>query len=551
MIRYIIYYFALLFPWAFYGQSTYLKVTGKNEAETKSIDSVGYVGVFKEHSLILQEVNLLSEKLQKAGFIESAIVSNNKLNDSTFIYRYNLGIKIKQIELYTDAKYQFVLDEKSKSTTIAFAEIEIFLNNAVKKMEQTGYPLAKVFLSDFVKNGDIMRAKLNITTEKKRSINEIVFNGYEKFPAGFKKNLNRMYRKKTFTKNTSDQLYRNLNALRFVKQTKYPEVLFTQDSTKIFVYTEKTKANTFDGFVGFGNEDGAKIIFSGYLDVSLLNILNSGEKMMLNWKSNGKSQRNFTLALELPYVFKSPFALKTQLAIFKQDSTFQNTKTAIDLGYYFNYNTRAYLGYQATESSDINNINTNALSDFNNSFVTGSFEYIDANNEAVLFPEKSNLLVTIGLGKRSSKFQDDNQLFANVSLRHLFYFNAKNCISIKNQSFYLQSNEYIVNELHRFGGINSIRGFTENSLQATALSALITEYCYILSPSIYAHTIVDYGYFQDKTTQLNGNLLGLGFGFGILTKNGLLNIIYANGSSNNQAIKLSNSVVQISLKARF
>ena len=87
-------------------------------------------------------------------------------------------------------------------------------------------------------------------------------------------------------------------------------------------------------------------------------------------------------------------------------------------------------------------------------------------------------------------------------------------------------------------------------MQATFTSSLLTEYCYILSPSIYAHTIIDYGYFQDKTTKLNGNVLGLGVGLAMLTKNGLLHIIYANGSSN-QAIKLSNSVVQISLKAKF
>jgi hypothetical protein len=62
---------------------------------------------------------------------------------------------------------------------------------------------------------------------------------------------------------------------------------------------------------------------------------------------------------------------------------------------------------------------------------------------------------------------------------------------------------------------------------------------------------MDYAYFQDKTTNINGNLLGLGFGFGLLTKNGLFNLVYANGSTKDQAIKLSSSIVQISLKASF
>jgi hypothetical protein len=43
----------------------------------------------------------------------------------------------------------------------------------------------------------------------------------------------------------------------------------------------------------------------------------------------------------------------------------------------------------------------------------------------------------------------------------------------------------------------------------------------------------------------------LGFGFGLLTKNGLFNIVYANGSTGEQAIKLSSSIVHISFKAVF
>jgi hemolysin activation/secretion protein len=105
--------------------------------------------------------------------------------------------------------------------------------------------------------------------------------------------------------------------------------------------------------------------------------------------------------------------------------------------------------------------------------------------------------------------------------------------------------------LYRFGGINSIRGFNENSLQGTVFSSLMTEYRYVLSSNIYVHSIIDYGYYQDQTSKTKDNLLGLGFGFGLLTKNGLFNLIYANGSTKNQAIKLSNSIVHISLKSTF
>ena len=361
----------------------------------------------------------------------------------------------------------------------------------------------------------------------------------------------RMYKKKTFNQENLNKIHSDFDKFRFVKQIKYPEILFEQDSTKIYVYLEKAKSDSFDGFIGFSNDKGGKVAFNGYLDLILNNTLNSGEQFSLLWKSDANLQKTFNIALELPYIFKSPIGLKAQLNIFKQDSTFQNTKTAIDLGYFFNYNTRLYLGYQATESSDIQNTNTASISDYKNDYVTTSFEYFAYRPDDFLFPEKTRVNIKLGYGTRSAKFNTDKQIFTTIDLKHNFYLNDKNSINVKSQNFYLQSDHYITNELYRFGGINSIRGFSENSLQGNMLTSILIEYRYALTPSIYTHTIIDYGYYQDKSTNNKGTLLGLGIGFGLLTKNGLLNIVYANGSNKDSAIKLSNSIVHLSFKTNF
>jgi hypothetical protein len=378
-----------------------------------------------------------------------------------------------------------------------------------------------------------------------------VINGVDKFPESHKKYLIRLYKNKVFNQQTLEKINNDIEKYRFVKQTKYPEILFTQDSTKIYVYLEKAKANSFDGYIGFTNDEQDKVVFSGYVDLILNNVLNSGEKLSLFWKSDGQEQRTFNLGAEIPYIFKSPFGIKANLNIFKQDSTFQNTRTALDLGYYFNYTTKAYIGYQSNESSDIQNANTISLSDFESTFYTTGFEYTNFKIDEFLFPEKTFFEIKFGTGKRESNIENTNQFFGNLLFRHNLYLNDKNIINIKSQNFYLQSNNYLVNELFRFGGINSIRGFNENSLQGNLLTSILTEYRYVLSPSLYAHSIVDYGYYKDNTSNTGDTLLGLGFGIGLQTKNGLFNLIYANGSTKEQTAKLSNSIVHISLKANF
>jgi hypothetical protein len=536
-------------------QNLYLKIDGKNNSETKTIDSIGYVTKHPNTKAVVDQVNAFTEKLSKAGYLEQNTEGNEKTNDSTFVFHMSLGQKTQSMHIYISkgsALESLGIFEKGKDTVkMPYTETETFLNQTLGKLEKKGFALAKLQLINLKKHKGSIEAELQLTLENQRHVNDIVVNGYAKFPEGHKHNIKRMYRNKVFNQENLKKLHDDFEKFRFVKQTKYPEILFSKDSTKIYVYLEKVKANSFDGFIGFTTDDNKKVILSGYVDLTLNNILNTGETFTLYWKSDGKNQKTFNAAIELPYIFKSPFGLKAELNIFKQDSTFQNTKTAIGLGYFFNYNTRVYLGYQSTESSDIQNLNSASISDFKNSFVTTDFEYTGYKPDDFLFPEKTKISFKFGIGSRNSKQDKNDQYFFSADLKHNFYLNEKNSVNLKSQNYYLGSDKYIVNELYRFGGINSIRGFNENSLQASLFTSILTEYRYVLSPGIYAHSIIDYGYFQDKSSDRNDSLFGFGFGFGLLTKNGLFNIVYANGNTKDQAVKLSNSIVHISFKANF
>ena len=555
MKRFLAILFLMAFIPALQAQKLHLKINGKTESETKTIDSIGYTTEHSNAKSILDESNLLSEKLIKSGYIENEIRSNKKTNDSTFVFDFALGQRTNFIHIYIGRNSELrdldIFEQKSDTLILPFSETENFMNQTLFKLEKKGYALSKLQLVNIKKNKNRLEAEILYTAEKKRQVNDIVFNGYPKFSEGHKANIKRLYRNQLFNQSNLKNLHDDIAKFRFVKQTKYPEILFSKDSTKIYVYVEKNKANTFDGFIGFTNSETGKIIFNGYLDLILNNNLNTGETFTLYWKSDGNDQKTFNAGIELPYIFKSPFGLKAQLNIFKQDSTFQNTKTAIDLGYFFNYNTRLYIGYQSTESSDIQNSNTTRISDYKNSFLTSNFEYFNFKPDDFLFPEKTKMIVKAGYGSRDSKFNKNTQFFLNLDISHNLYLNEKNSLNIRSQNYYLNSETFITNELYRFGGIHSIRGFNENSLQANTLLSLLTEYRYQLAPAIYIHSIIDYANFQDTTTNNKGNLLGLGFGFGLLTKNGLFNIVYANGSNGNDAIKLSNSIVHISFKTNF
>ena len=546
-----LFYLFVLISIPIFGQNLQLKISGGSPQDNIVIDSVGYTKKHLTAKLAVDEANLFLSKLSKIGYLTSSYSSTQQINDSVFEYKCDVGKRTDMIYIYIDKDYQKIAGVKDDSINIPISENENFINSVLKKYESIGYALVKAKLINLKNKDNFITAQLKIESGKKRQLNDIIINGYAKFPLGHLKNLNRLYKKKVFNIQNLEQLQKNIDQYRFVRQIKNPEILFTKDSTKIYVYVEKANTNSFDGFLGFTNDDKKNILLSGYVDLKLNNIINNGEKLAINWRSNGQEQSTFNAGIELPYIFNSPIGIKANLNIIKQDSTFQTTQTALDLGYFFNYNTRLYIGYQSSESNDIKNLNTALISDFTNTFITTNFEYLFYKNEYEMFPEKTAINVKIGAGNRNSKFQNDNQFFANLQLKHDLYINKKNCINLKSQSFYLQSDSYIINELYRFGGINSVRGFNENTLQGNLFTSILTEYRYLVSSNLYVHSILDYGVYQDKTVSTFNELLGVGFGFGLLTKNGLFNLVYANGTTKDQEFKLANSLVQLSLKANF
>ncbi len=550
-----IYSFLVLFCFQFsLGQNFYLRIVGTSEKEIKTIDSLQYESKHSTVASILEEQKRFETKLTNQGFFDWLLLEQNKTNDSSFVFKYSLGKVIKKNTIYIGKlsnEEKILLQLEKDTLIIATNEVESFMKNKVALLEKKGYSLANLQLVNQRRIGNDILSDLQLKLNSKRNITDLVIVGYDKFPAGIKKAITKKAKKNTFNQDNLKQINDTFDKLQFINQIKYPEILFTTDSTKIFVYVEKSKPNKFDGFIGFSNDDQSKLTFNGYLDLQLQNILNTGEKFNLYWKNDGNKQTSFNIGTELPYIFKSPIGIKANLRIFKQDSTFQNTVTDLNLGYYFTYNTKAFIGYQKTTSVDIQKINSFSLNDFTNTFLTSSFEHLELNPDSFVFPEKAKVFVKFGTGNRTIASQKTSQFFTQLDVNYNFNLNQKNSIYLRNQTFYLQSDDYVINELFRFGGINSIRGFNENSLQANAYSGIIAEYRYLVATNLYIHSITDFCYFQDKTSITEDRLLGLGFGFGLFTKNGLFNLVYANGSTSDQAIKLSNSIVHISFKTNF
>ena len=537
-----------------------LRITGNDSIAQNVIDSIYKPTKFKNFKTLKTKLDSLVIVFQKTGFIEAEIQNQERINDSLFEAKIYLKNKFYSIYIYNYKSLvsKNLLETISESFTEDYfitkiSNIENALNTINERLIANGNPFSKVTLENIIKiDNNNLRADLKSVSKKKRYIDKIVVKGYENFPRSYIKYFLKLKLNTNLNLEELNVKTKNINNLRFASEIKSPEIQFTKDSTTVYLYVKKSKSNFFDGFLGFGtNEDNGKIEFNGYLDLNLINNLNYGESLNITYKSDESEQRTFEATVILPYLFNSPIGTEFSLNIFKKDSSFTTTQQKANLFYNINPKNKIFIGLKTSQSNSLSSLNSLNTVDYKSSFIDTKYEYINPSLDNQLFPINMYSSLTIGFGKRKYESENQKQTQLQLNTYKIFNLNTKNSIYFRINSEGILSDNYFENELLRFGGINSIRGFEENSLIASIYGVINSEYRYQLSPSIYLHSIIDAGYFENQISNTKEKLFGFGFGFGVRTQSGLIKLNYAIGKTENKNYKFSNSKIHISFIANF
>jgi outer membrane protein assembly factor BamA len=549
----------LLFSANLNSQTLYLKVESHIANETKLIDSLNYKKEFQDYSSLNNEVIDLKTRIEKIGYLESEMHAIKKINDSTFLAKFQLHSKYKFIRIYdndiVDRKLLNFISDKITDTyfEIRFETLEETMHFLNSKFIEKGNPFSELQIKNIIKLPDLtLTGDLTISNQKARTIDAIIVKGYEKFPKSFIRHYLKLKPQQLLSLKTISAKTEELENLSFSNQIKEPELLFTKDSTSLYIYVEKTKSNSFDGYLGFGTNDQTnKVEFNGYLNLNLTNTLNYGESFKLFYRSDESKQRTFEIKTNLPYLFSTPLGAELSLQIFKKDTSFVTTRQSAKLIYQFNSRNSVAAGVFSETSNKLLKNTSTLIDDYKANFFIVNYTHIKQQKYNLLFPVNFFFDVTLGKGQRSIENLKEQQASLNLDTYKIFNLNDRNSIYTRFNSASLFSDTYTDNELLRFGGINSIRGFEENSLLSNVFMVLNTEYRYQLSNTIYLHSILDVAYFENDNLLIKQKLFGYGFGFGLLTNAGLFKLNYSSGKVENQKFRISDSKIQISLTASF
>jgi len=520
-----------------------------NDSLNMNFDKINYIKEHNNAKSVQLELNLYNNKLNHLGYLNHQIVSFKTINKN-FNYTIQLNRALEKLTVHLTEKQDSLLKKiapnivvKDSQFSIPFHESEYLLENMKQKLYNIGCTFVKVKLENIsIEDSVNATAYLSIHYSKKRSLDQLIINGYPSFPKTFIKYKLNFPNKNPFNDVALQDIGTTLSKIPFISIIKPAELLFTRDSTKLYLYLEKKSNSSFQGILGISSNDSKKTSIYGYLNLKLSNAFNKGELITLDWNKTSERSQKLVLSSTFPYLLKTPISSRLYLNISKIDSSYTNTNSMISF-----YRTRKRVEYGFGYSNLKSKVAV-SLGAFSNFTQNSLFVYFNYKEDSKISVFKHKSLYTINIKHGKINVLGNNEL--NLRLAKLIKLKVNNFLYLSSNSRYssLQSSS-LPNKNKLLGGVNTLKGFGENQFLTNNYSIFDIEYRYLLSKNLYTTLGSQLAYLE----QINSSIstLSLGASLNIKQKNGLLSIMYNLGKTNNTSFKLGNSKINISFLTFF
>ena len=532
--------------------STYLTFSQKIVLEFEN----GNRQLFDNYKDLLFRIDDSIKVLKKNGFALAEVQELGRVD----LLNYRVKIKkYSQFEFIKLAPYEGdflesvnkILDKYLiKDEKIPLNSLNELSINLSEFFSSIGFPFVEINITySEIKDSKTILGNLEIVSNEPRKIDGYVVKGYEKFP---KKFIDKFLGVKIGEKLDIEKVKNSsnyINSLKFVRQNKEPEILFTKDSSIIYLYFEKLKQNNFDGLLSLSSgESDSRISLDGYLKLFLLNSLNYGETIKVDYNSVDEGLKILKTNFKVPYIFNSNFSIESYLNITQNDSIFTNSsfsfKTGLEKRKFSNY-----LGL------NVENSTSGYSNNLYQSFKSVQFFYelnyqlfnLDVNNGDKTFSISAKFL--IGHKKQINNRFTKNNFDLNIFKKTKLFQRTSLFSRIRYES--LVSQNLVNNEMIRFGGAESIRGFIDESILANEYFLSRNNINVTLNENFSLLGIIDYAYYYNDILNSRKNIYSLGFGFDILNANNLISLNYTSGSEFEQKFTFKNARLSINFISFF
>jgi len=453
---------------------------------------------------------------------------------------------------------QFGLKLSKNKKFLHFRDFIKFRERIVDYYGNNGYPFTSVRLSNLKIQNSGLNAELIVEKRDLFRIDSIVIKGNPKISRKFVINQIQIKSGEYYKQSKIDNLGKIFDGLSFIKQIKPAEIEFRKSKADLYLYLKSNPSNFFSGMIGFVSDSiaGKGLNLSGDINLILQNSLKIGDKMDFYWNKFGSNSQNLRVSFQLPYIFILPLGFNCHIGLEKFQTSYLNTDFYFAISYALSTSNSLKAFLQKKNSFIIEDTLSNNKLNSGFSSTTAGLGYRFDNTDYSLNPGKGFFLeASFGYGSNYTKGKPGQLLVEfNFDGARYFKINQYFNIALLNKSSALYGpNFFYQNQLLKLGGINTLRGFDEKSIYASAWSVFSLEPRVLFGKNSAFFLFTDLAWYESRLLKdyYMDWPLSVGAGMNIDTKAGIFKLVYALGKQQNNTFKFSNSKVHFGFSARF
>jgi len=523
---------------------------------------------FKDSVSLVKYVRDLQSSAINKGYL-LASVDELSFSNKMASLNFHLGDRFEEAQITMDEEEMSFVRKHSSLNERFISRLPFtpkMLSSTLKTIQESylnnGYPFARLQFEDVVINGPSMSAELKVDRGKLYVWEEIHVKGDSSITQNYVASLLGIKVGDVYNEALLEKIAGRVKQVSFIQEIKPHEILFTRTGVELYVYLKSNPVSSVNGVVGLQpNPVTQRIAFTGELNLKLLNVLKRGELVDMRWQSISDQTQSLNARMNYPFLFKTSFGLDGSFDLYKRDTSFIELSTTVGVQYFMSHGSYITAFYQNIQSSVLSGGKNNPSFAKLGSTSSNNYGLAYARQSLDYLPNPSNghqFQVTGSAGTRSFQLSDTSEVVNSLILKgevdaQVFVPLAKrHVLRIANHTEFYNTEEIFQNELFRFGGLTSQRGFNEDELVASTLTTLTLEYRFLLDQNSHVFAFYDQTWYENNSTNYtNDQPFGFGVGFSFATNLGVFSISYALGKQLDNPVLLSNSKVHFGYIAYF
>jgi len=483
------------------------------------------------------------------------------IQDSIRKINVHLNEKFNRIVLIDSSDFKSnILIKNSKPFYFSPKKLANYLKEKTDKYVNNGYPFAHVFLDSTSIDSLTIKATLHISKGNYCVLNKIHVKGDSSISLNTVQSIIGISIGEPYIEDKVVRIDQRIEQNSFINKIKPAEILYTKEGFEIFLYLKSDKVSFLRGAVGLQpNPVSQKMSLTGELNLKLENSLKKGELLKLNWRSIKPQTQRLNIDIKYPFLFQSPFGVASNFLLYKRDSTFLDLNAEVNVSYTLKSGVRFRAHYKYINSNVLSGAENSTEFQFLSSYSTNSYGISIEKSEMdnIVNPSKGRVFnAKLYLGQRtlhSDSLSVSNMTYSgHMNYREYIPFLKRNVLVIGGSFDFYSSPTIYQNELSRFGGLNTLRGFNEEELFSSTKGQITIEYRFLLDQNSNIFIFYDQCMYENNSlSYYNDNPFGFGAGISFGSKIGVFNITYALGKQFTNSIDFRSSKIHFGYTAYF